>query len=289
MEDQYLNLLRKILKEGIEKPDRTGVGTYSLFGEKMEFDISKSIPILTTKKVFWKKVLIELLWFVSGKTDVDTLQKQGVRFWDANSSREFLDKRGLTHLREGDLGPIYGFNWRHFGAVYKNCDTDYTGQGIDQLKTIIDMLKNDPFSRRIILTSWNPSIIDQMALPPCHHTFQLNVVEINGEKYLDCMLIQRSGDLFLGIPFNIASYSFLTYMLAHLTGMKPRKFIHIIGDAHVYKNHIDAVKKQLERESKEFPTLKFSRDIKDIDDFQVDDFIVENYNSHPYISAIMAI
>ena len=242
MEDQYLNLLRKVLKEGIEKPDRTGVGTYSLFGEKMEFDISKSIPILTTKKVFWKKVLIEFLWFVSGKTDIDTLQKQGVRFWDANSSREFLDKRGLTHLREGDLGPIYGFNWRHFGAVYKNCDTDYTGQGIDQLKTIIDMLKNDPFSRRLILTSWNTSIIDQMALPPCHHTFQLNVVEINGEKYLDCMLIQRSGDLFLGIPFNIASYSFLTYMLAHLTGMKPRKFIHIIGDAHVYKNHIDAVK-----------------------------------------------
>ncbi len=293
MEEQYLNLLQKILLEGIEKSDRTGVGTLSLFGEKLEFDISKSIPILTTKKVFWKKVLIELLWFISGDTTIKKLQEQGVHFWDANTSREFLDQRGLKHYEEGTLGPGYGFQWRNFGKSYF-AEDDVSkffsdSQGVDQLANVIHLLKTDPFSRRIIITAWNPTQLDQVSLPPCHCFVQFNCVEINNEKHLDCLLVQRSCDCFLGGSFNIASYSFLTYMIAHIVGMKPRKFIHMIGDAHIYKNHIDAVKIQLQREPYEFPTLKFSRHVENIDDFKLDDLIVDNYKCHPYISAPMAI
>ena len=289
-EFQYLNLLTQTLN-GIEKEDRTGTGTLSTFGVKMEFDISENIPILTTKKVLWEKILIELLWFINGDTNVATLQSQGVQFWDANTSREFLDQRGLTHYKEGDLGPGYGAQWRHWGAKYTGCDANYRDpwQGIDQLSNVIRMLKEDPYSRRIIMTAWNPTQLDEIALPPCHILVQFNVVNIDGQKYLDCLLFQRSGDLFLGVPFNIASYSFLTYMIAHVVGdLKPRKFIHVIGDAHIYKNHIDAVKKQISRTPYDFPTLTFRRKISNIDDFKVDDFIITNYKYHPYISAPMA-
>lgn len=287
-EQQYLNILENILKNGDFKDDRTGVGTLSLSGQKMEFDISEKIPILTTKKVLWDKVLIELLWFVSGSTNIDVLKKQNVHFWDANTSREFLNNRNLDHLREGDIGAGYGHQWRHFDAPYLGCDHDYTNEGIDQLKNVVHMLKNDPFSRRIFLSAWNPKQLHEMALPPCHLSFQCIVTEKNNEKYLDLILYQRSGDMFLGVPFNITSYSILAYMLCHLTGMKPRKFIHFIGDAHVYKNHIDAVKTQLLRTPYEFPTLKFKRQINDIDDFKIEDFEVNGYQHHPFIKAPMA-
>ncbi len=288
-EQQYLDLLQKILDEGYEKEDRTGTGTLSLFGEKMKFDISEKIPILTTKKVFWKMVVKELLWFVSGSTDVKILQEQGVKFWNDNTCREFLDKRGLGHLREYDLGPGYGYLWRHFGGNYKGCEADYKNVGEDQLANVIHLLKTDPFSRRIIISAWNPEQVDQAALPPCHCFVQFYCVVVDGEKRLDCCLYQRSGDMFLGVPFNIASYSFLTYMIAQVVGMKPRNFVHVIGDTHIYKNHVDAVKEQLQRDVKEFPTLKFKRNVENIDGFAVDDFIVEGYDPHPYIGGKMAV
>lgn len=287
-EQQYLNILENILRQGDLKDDRTGVGTLSLTGQKMEFDISQSFPILTTKKILWDKVLIELLWFISGSTDVNILKNQNVHFWNANTTRDFLDNRGLNNLREGDIGAGYGHQWRHFDAEYKGCDEDYTNKGIDQLTTVINTLKNDPFSRRIFLSAWNPKQLNDMALPPCHLSFQCIVTEKNNEKFLDLILYQRSGDMFLGVPFNITSYCALTYMLCHLTGMKPRKFIHFIGDAHIYKNHIEAVKIQLSRTPYEFPKLSFKRTIKDIDDFKIDDFIIENYQHHPFIKAPMA-
>ena len=287
-EYQYLNLLKKILQEGDEKQDRTGTGTLSCFGEKMEFDISESIPILTTKKMLYDKIIIELLWMISGSTDVNVLKKQNVHFWDANSTREFLDSRGLYEIEEGDIGPGYGFQWRHFGERYKGCKEKY--KGIDQLQNMIDLLKQDPFSRRIMLSSWNPSDLDSMALPPCHYCFQLNVVEIDGVKYLDCLLNQRSGDMFLGVPFNIAFYSILTYMLANITGMRPRRLIHVIGDAHIYKNHICQVFEQIKRIPKKFPQLRFkNKTYESIDDFKPEDFIIENYTSHQFIKANMAI
>ena len=286
-EEPYLKLLRKIYNKGAKRGDRTGVGTISIFGATMKFDISQSIPIFTTKKVLYDKVIGELLWFVSGSTDVEDLQKKNIRFWDANSSRDFLDKRGLKHYREGDLGPVYGFQWRHWGANYENCDEDYTNKGIDQLANVISTLKNDPNSRRIIISAWNVGMIDQMALPPCHILCQFYVRD---EEYLDCQLYQRSGDMFLGVPFNVTSYSVLTYMIAKLTNLKPGKFIHVLGDAHIYLNHLDAVEAQLARTPLPFPTLKLKRDHYDhIDQFTDEDFILENYHFWPFIRAEMAV
>lgn len=320
-EEQYLNIMKDILEKGDEKSDRTNTGTLSLSGVHMKFDISENIPFLTTKKVLWDKVLIELLWFISGSTDVSVLKKQGVNFWDGNTSREFLDKQGLFHLEEGDLGEGYGWLWRHWGARYEGCKEKYEkGQGIDQLENVIEMLKEEPFSRRIIMTAWNPSKLGNVALAPCHMMCQWTVAEINYKKcfngcecqrcrnlpeyqtiqYLDCILTQRSGDMFLGVPFNIASYSILTCMLAHIITthyaenccgvlMKPRYFIHNIGDAHIYKTHIDAVKKQLSNTPLPFPQLKINRRIEDIDDFKFEDFSVENYQFAPFIKAPMAV
>lgn len=288
-EYEYLNLLNKVLEDGTCKDDRTGTGTISLFGTKMEFDISETIPILTTKKVFYQSVIKELLWFISGETTTKFLKKNKVTFWDANTSREFLDKKGLTHFEEGELGAGYGFQWRHFGTEYKGPHENYQGCGVDQLQEAINLLKNDPFSRRIIVSAWNPSDLDKVALPPCHCFFQFNCVEIDGEKYLDCLLYQRSGDMFLGVPFNIASYSILTYMIASLVDMKPRKFVHMIGDTHIYTNHIEQVKQQLEREPYPFPTLKINKDVKNIDDFKFSDFELVDYKCHPYISGAMAV
>ncbi|XP_070076888.1 thymidylate synthase isoform X1 [Equus przewalskii] len=242
-------------------------------------------PLLTTKRVFWKGVLEELLWFIKGSTNANELSCKGVKIWDANGSRDFLDSLGFSAREEGDLGPVYGFQWRHFGAEYKDMDSDYSGQGVDQLQKVINTIKTNPDDRRIILCAWNPKDLPLMALPPCHALCQFYVV--NGE--LSCQLYQRSGDMGLGVPFNIASYALLTYMIAHITGLKPGDFVHTLGDAHIYLNHIDPLKTQLQREPRPFPKLKILRKVETIDDFKAEDFQLEGYHPHPTIRMEMAV
>ena len=287
-EYQYLGFLREIMDTGEKRPDRTGVGTISKFGMKMEFDISERLPILTTKKVNYDIVIKELLFFISGKSDTKILEEQGVKIWKGNTSRDFLDSRGLDY-EEGDFGPAYGFQWRHWGAKYKGAEFDYTDEGVDQITELIKGIQEDPHSRRHILSAWNVSQLQEMALFPCHIFAQFYVS--SDKKYLDCQLYQRSGDGFLGVPFNIASYSILTYMIAHLTGLQPRKFIHIIGDAHIYLNHINQVSRQLSRCPRPLPRMRFRRATKihSIDDFTIDSFIIENYSSWPRITGKMAV
>lgn len=286
-EYQYLELLKRA-KKGEQKSDRTGVGTMSIFGTSMEYNIENTIPILTTKKVNYEAVIKELLFFVSGKTDTRILSDQGVKIWEANTKKEVLQNLGL-HWDEGDMGPGYSHQWRHWNAKYEGCDKDYTGQGIDQLKKLIDGIRTEPHSRRHILTSWNPEQIDQMSLPPCHILAQFNVS--SDKKYLDCQLYQRSGDLFLGVPFNIASYVILTHMIAHVTSLRARRFIHVIGDTHIYNNHTNQVNTQLNRTPRPFPSLKFrnATRIHEIDDFDFNSFLIEGYSSWPYINAEMAV
>ena len=321
-ESKYLKVMENILKNGIDRNDRTGVGTRSLFGIRMEFSLSNNIiPILTTKRILWKKVIGELLWFLSGSTSIEDLHKNNIHFWDANSTKDFLTKRGLDHYEEGDVGPIYGFQWRHWGAQYEGKDTNYESKGIDQLKQVINLLINDPFSRRIILSSWNVSDLSKMSLPPCHLIAQFYVREekiLDNDKndtittrYLDCQLYQRSGDMFLGVPFNIASYSILVRILCKITGYNPGKFIHIIGDAHIYNNHFNPVLKQLKITPRPFPKLHISNitpltiennykkyfhegQLQDsyldsISSLSINDFTLENYICGPFIYAPMAI
>ena len=285
-EEGYLNLLQHILDKGTVRDDRTGVGTISLFGEQLRFNLKDQFPLLTTKRVFWKGVAKELLWFIKGDTNANNLKKEGIHIWDGNSSREFLDSRGLEHLQEGDLGPVYGFNWRHWNAEYKDCNTDYTGQGIDQLTEVIRLIKEDPMSRRIMLTSWNPSTLNEVALPACHSFCQFYVTN---DKGLSCHMYQRSNDEFLGKPFNIASYALLTYMIAHVCSLTPDELIISGGDCHIYKSHIEQVKEQLTRTPYKFPTLTINRKVTDIDDFRFEDFEIHDYKCHKTIKAEMAI
>lgn len=289
-EYQYLNVLENILRNGKKRQDRTGVGTLSLFGQTMTFNISKRIPIITTKKVFYNTAIKELLFFISGETNTKILEKQKVNIWKGNTSTEFLKKQKLDYS-EGDGGPFYGFQWRHYGAKYKGCnqvggENKYKNKGIDQLANLIKELKENPESRRHILTAWNVSQLKEMVLPPCHCFTQFYV---RSGKFLDCCLTQRSGDMFLGVPFNIASYSILTYILAHIVGLVPGKLIHHIGDAHIYSNHIKQVKTQLSRQPRPFPTLKITRKVTSVDDFKFEDFLVENYSPWPYIRGKMAV
>jgi dihydrofolate reductase/thymidylate synthase len=283
-EYQYLDLIRTILAAE-ERADRTKVGTFSLFGAQQRWDLSQSFPLLTTKAVFWKGVVQELLWFIRGDTNAKHLSAQGVTIWDANGSREFLDSRGLTAREEGDLGPVYGFQWRHFGARYETCHSDYSGQGVDQLKEVIHLIKTDPTSRRIVLSAWNPAALDDMALPPCHVMSQFYV---SGDR-LSCLMFQRSCDMGLGVPFNIASYSLLTCLLAQVTGLKPGEFIHTLGDAHVYKSHVEGLTEQLQRHPHTFPVLQLNPDIRDIDAFTPADLTLVGYNAHPRIRMEMAV
>ncbi|CAI9753419.1 unnamed protein product [Fraxinus pennsylvanica] len=259
----YLKLVQDIISNGNDKGDRTGAGTLSKFGCQMRFNLRKSFPLLTTKSVFWRGVVEELLWFISGSTNAKVLQEKAINIWDGNASREYLDSIGLTDREEGDLGPVYGFQWRHFGASYTNMHADYTGQGFDQLLDVIDKIKNEPNDRRIILSAWNPSDLKLMALPPCHMFAQFYVA--NGE--LSCQMYQRSADMGLGVPFNIATYALLTCMIAHVCGLVPGDLIHIIGDAHVYKTHISHLQEQLKKNPKPFPFLKINPQTKDIDSF----------------------
>jgi thymidylate synthase len=294
-EERYLNLLKKTLHNGEERDDRTGTGTLSLFGEQLRFDISNSVPLLTTKKMGWKSIIHELLWFLRGDTNANNLKAVGVNIWDGNTTREFLDARGLKNCPPGDIGAGYGFQWRHSGAEYTTCDGNYTGDnaGFDQIAYILNELRTNPTSRRMYMTAWNPSALDTMALPPCHVSaqFYVNIDKTTGTKHLSCHMYQRSVDEFLGLPYNILSYSVLTYILAKKTGMLPKELIISMGDAHVYKNHIDQVNEQIARVPLPFPTLDLSDDIitKDFSEITIDDFTMLGYQSHPAIKAPMAI
>ena len=274
-EKKYLDLIKKVLEEGEIRNTRNSV-TKSVFSEKLDFDISESIPFITTKKLAWKTVIKELLWFLSGSTDNKKLLDQDVKIWLGNSTREYMDSIGFIGREVNDLGPIYGHQWRHFNAEYKDQKTDYTNQGVDQIQQIIQLLKNDPMSRRIILTSWNPCQINQVNLPPCHMMCQFYV---SSNKELSCMMYQRSADIGLGLPFNIASYAVLTYMLAKLTNLKPKKLSITIGDAHIYENHFEALKEQIRREPYEFPKLELNleKEYNKIEDFDINDFKIINY------------
>lgn len=284
-EQGYLDVLRKVMEQGNDKEDRTNTGTRSIFGEQMRFSLKNQFPLLTTKRTYWKGIAKELLWFIKGSTDANELKEDNIHIWDGNSSREFLDSVGLTENEEGDLGPVYGFNWRHWNAEYNTCKTDYTNEGIDQLKDVIEQIKTRPDSRRILMTSWNPSTLKQVALPACHTFCQFYV---NG-KDLSCHMYQRSVDMFLGSPFNIASYSLLTYMIAHVCELEPKELIISTGDTHIYNNHVDQVNEQLERKPKKLPRLKIKRRVNDIDDFTYDDFEIEGYECYPTIKAKMAV
>lgn len=262
---QYQELLRKILDEGVEKSDRTGTGTKSLFGYQMRFDLSKGFPLLTTKKLHLKSIIYELLWFIKGDTNVRYLQEHGVRIWN-----EWADEAG-------DLGPIYGAQWRHW------CDAK--GQAHDQLAEAIETIKKHPDSRRIIVSAWNVGQLQEMHLPPCHLLFQFYVAE----GRLSLQLYQRSADVFLGVPFNIASYALLLMMVAKVTGLKPGTFVHTLGDAHLYLNHLEQAQIQLGREPRALPEMKIEREVKSIDDFRYEDFELVGYDPHPHIKAEVSV
>jgi thymidylate synthase len=285
-EYQYLDLITDILEEGTMEKGRNGL-TKSIFGAAMHFSLENgTIPLLTTKRVAWKTCLKELLWFIRGDTSNDNLKKEGVTIWNDNASREFLDGRGLTHLRENDLGPVYGHQWRHFNAPYTTCDADYDGKGIDQLAQIIEQLK-DPLqrtSRRMVMSAWNPCQLNEMALPPCHILAQFNVT--SGNK-LSCCMFQRSGDVGLGVPFNIASYSFLTHLLAKHCDLEPFEFIYYLGNAHIYDDHIESLEEQIKREPHPFPKMTVNIKRENINHYVFDDFEVCNYKHHDVVKMKM--
>ncbi|WP_036878232.1 thymidylate synthase [Xylanibacter oryzae] len=262
---QYLDLLNRILTEGEKKEDRTGTGTISIFGNQMRFNLDEGFPLLTTKKLHLKSIIYELLWFLKGDTNVKYLQDNGVRIWN-----EWADE-------DGELGPIYGHQWRSW--------PDYKGGSIDQIQNVINQIKKNPDSRRMIVSAWNVADIDEMKLPPCHCLFQFYVAD----GRLSLQLYQRSADTFLGVPFNIASYSLLLMMMAQVTGLKVGDFIHTTGDTHIYLNHIEQVKLQLSREPRKLPTMKINPDVKNIFDFKYEDFELEDYNPWPHISGAVAI
>jgi thymidylate synthase len=258
---QYLDLLRRVLDEGVKKSDRTGTGTLSVFGHQMRFDLAEGFPLVTTKKLHVKSIVHELLWFLAGDTNIRYLKENGVRIWD-----EWADENG-------DLGPIYGKQWRSWAAP--------DGRVIDQISDVIAQIRKNPDSRRLIVTAWNPADIDKMSLAPCHCLFQFYVVD----GKLSCQLYQRSGDSFLGVPFNIASYALLTMMVAQVTGLEPGDFVHTLGDAHLYMNHLDQAREQLRREPRGLPTMRLNPEVHRIFDFVYGDFALQGYDPHPHIKA----
>mmetsp|Transcript_4409 Transcript_4409/g.14161 ORF Transcript_4409/g.14161 Transcript_4409/m.14161 type:complete len:525 (+) Transcript_4409:78-1652(+) len=282
---QYLDLVREVIESGVSRPDRTGIGTRGKFGAQMRFSLRDRFPLLTTKTVFWRGVAEELIWFLSGDTSAKSLQDKGIKIWDGNSSRDYLDSIGLTEREVGDLGPVYGWQWRHFGAEYTDMHADYTGKGVDQIAQVVRALKEKPYDRRIIMSAWNPKDLPKMALPPCHMFAQFYVA--NGE--LSCQMYQRSADLGLGVPFNIASYALLTCLLAHVTGLKRGDFVHVIGDAHVYNNHVTALREQLTREPLLFPQLRISDAVTSIEECTFADLELVGYKSHGKIKMDMAV
>ena len=298
-EYQYLELVSSIIRHGEIRKDRTGTGTIANFAppKTLKFNLTGGkLPLLTTKRVFFRGVLEELLWFISGSTDAKRLSDRDVHIWDGNGSLEFLHKRGLTDRREGDLGPVYGFQWRHFGAKYVNADTDYTGQGVDQLANIIHQIRHNPTDRRILLSAWNPADLDKMALPPCHILCQFFVSlpteeqKARGQRpRLSCQMYQRSCDLGLGVPFNIASYSLLTHFIAAVTDCEAAEFSLVMGDAHVYLDHVEPLRHQLNREPRDFPTIRFRRTFDCIDDIRPEDVELQAYSPHGKIEMRMSV
>jgi thymidylate synthase len=262
---QYHDLLERVLSDGVEKHDRTGTGTLSVFGHQMRFDLSAGFPMLTTKRLARKAIIHELLWFLKGDTNIGYLKDHGVTIWD-----EWADAKG-------DLGPVYGRQWRSWPAP--------DGRSIDQITTVVEMIKTNPDSRRLIVSAWNPADVDKMALPPCHCLFQFYV----GGGKLSCQLYQRSADVFLGVPFNIASYALLTMMVAQVTGLKAGDFVHSLGDAHLYSNHIEQARLQLTRLPRALPVMKINPEVKDIFAFRYEDFALEGYDPHPHIKAEVAV
>ncbi len=291
---QYLDLLNHILKKGSQKEDRTGTGTISTFGYQMRFDLSEGFPLLTTKKVHLKSIIYELLWFIKGETNIKYLVDNDVKIWnewpyrnfqkteDYNQEtlKEFVEKiknDPLFAKKYGNLGPVYGKQWRHFEGP--------DGKHVDQLTEVINNIKNNPYSRRLIINSWNPPLVPEMALPPCHMMFHFYV---NNNK-LSCLLYQRSADSFLGIPFNIASYALLTLMIAQVTGLEAGEFIHTLGDAHIYNNHLEQVKLQLSRTPRSLPKMTLNKKIKNIEDFKYEDFKLSEYNPYPPIKGKVSV
>ncbi len=271
---QYLDLMRHVLEHGNEKADRTGTGTRSVFGWQMRFDLGAGFPLLTTKKLHLRSIIHELLWFLRGDTNVRYLQENGVRIWD-----EWADG-------SGELGPIYGHQWRHWQSP--------DGREIDQIRQLVDALRNNPDSRRHLVSAWNPADVERMALPPCHALFQLYVAapvpaDPDRRWKLSCQLYQRSADIFLGVPFNIASYALLTLMLAQVCGYRPGDFVHTFGDAHLYSNHFDQARQQLTRAPRAMPTMHLNPEVRDLFDFRFEDFALTGYDPYPHIAAMVAV
>ena len=280
----YLNLLSRVLREGDRRETRSGV-TYSIFGSRLSFSLEdNTIPLLTTKRVFFRGIAEELLWFLRGSTDAKELDAKRVKIWNGNTSREFLDSLGLDYP-EGTCGPVYGFQWRHFNAPYRGAHADYTGKGVDQLGECIRLIRENPTSRRIFMSAWNPSQLPEMCLPCCHVSYQWYVDPL--KKTLSCQMYQRSGDLFLGIPFNIASTSLLTHMIAKMTGLKAHKVHICIGDAHIYEDHLDAVQTQLQRKPTKFPKLYIQKKVDHIEQYVYSDLKLVDYNHQGGIKATM--
>jgi thymidylate synthase len=281
----YLDLLRRVIDEGTDRPDRTGTGTRSVFGHQMRFDLRETFPLLTTKKVHLRSILHELLWFLRGETRVESLQAAKVTIWDEWATAEQTARFGRE---AGDLGPVYGHQWRNFGATPRP-DGTWDSDGVDQIARLLVDLREKPFSRRHIVTGWNPKEADQVALPPCHTLFQFYVQPSNERLTLSCHLYQRSGDVFLGVPFNIASYALLTMMIAQVSGMRPGELVHSLGDAHLYKNHFEQARLQLSREPRALPRMKLNPEVKDLFAFRFEDFTLEGYDPHPAIAAPVAV
>ncbi len=261
----YLDLVQHVLDHGVDRSDRTGTGTRSVFGYQMRFDLAAGFPVLTTKKLHLRSIIYELLWFLKGDTNIAYLKENGVSIWD-----EWADK-------DGDLGPVYGYQWRSWPAP--------NGQHIDQIANLLNMIKTNPQSRRLIVSAWNPALVDEMALPPCHCLFQFYVAD----GKLSCQLYQRSADIFLGVPFNIASYALLTMMIAQVCGLKPGDFVHTLGDAHLYSNHFEQAKLQLTRQPKKLPVMKINPAVDDLFSFKYEDFTLEAYEADPSIKAPIAV
>lgn len=297
-ESHLLEVMRDILDNGLIRANRTNVKVRSVFGRQLEYEMAERIdpstgkseyrlPLLTTKHMFTRGVFEELKWFLSGGTDANVLANKNVNIWKGNTTRSFLNDRGLKNYNVGETGPIYGFQWRHWGAEYEPGKEDYSGMGVDQVKAVIHSLKTDPYSRRHIINAWNVSDLDKMCIPPCHVLYQFFVHETNGQKYLSLMMYQRSCDVFLGMPFNLCSLGLLLMIISHQVGYKPYKIIHSIADMHIYETHIPAVKEQISRTPKPFPFVRFECEPKDVKDYEFSDIKINGYSAHSAIKAEM--